>query len=43
MKRTLKKFAESLLNQLKNKITFKKCTRDIRQDIRTWQLGVAAD
>lgn len=38
MKRTLKKFAKSLIDQIKNKTTIKKCKRDIGQDIRARQL-----
>jgi len=38
MKRTLKKFTKSLIDQIKNKTTIKKCTRDIGQDIRAWKL-----
>ena len=38
MKRTLKGFAKPLLDQIKNKTTFKKCERNIRPSIRAWQL-----
>lgn len=38
MKRVQKKFVKLLLHQIKNKTRFKKCIRNIGQDIRTWQL-----